>query len=410
MLGSSVIELKILEDEGLDKPERQAKVATLFRSQFPDRPTIVLDRSLLTADGQRTYDRIVEGPVKAAVGSARKQLEQSRAEHDVTTTVLWIVNNGYTSLNHSALIDLVTRRARNDSSEIDAVIVSGGYIYSDTFDSYFLWPIDYVPIWVDRPFREFEALREAWHAFVMERMNSVVREVPTAADTKGPVVDVAFRLDGVAYVMPTPPMGNESKFFLNGRPRRNSTGIDSCPRVATTFASLSLHEWSEFHRHEPRLISGTSHNDWLRKENDARQESQLKPFVALPVTYAGWQVWATRQPAGAIVSVHHYATDLFQEAILAVIGAARERAAGSVLPRRYLLLVTEEIGQDRAYDVSHLAEFCTLPDGTDRVDELWTNRSMFFEHALAAAAAAAEAVARGFDLIYWEKDPTYAWR
>lgn len=30
MLGSTVIELKILEDEGLDKPERQQKLAKLF--------------------------------------------------------------------------------------------------------------------------------------------------------------------------------------------------------------------------------------------------------------------------------------------------------------------------------------------------------------------------------------------
>jgi hypothetical protein len=79
VLGSNVIELKILEDEGLDKPERQQKLAKLFRERFPSRPTVVLDRALLDAQGQRAYDRIVEGPVTTAVSSARQQLQQSRS-------------------------------------------------------------------------------------------------------------------------------------------------------------------------------------------------------------------------------------------------------------------------------------------------------------------------------------------
>lgn len=33
LLGEAVIELKALDDEGLVKPERQAKLATLFRKQ-----------------------------------------------------------------------------------------------------------------------------------------------------------------------------------------------------------------------------------------------------------------------------------------------------------------------------------------------------------------------------------------
>jgi hypothetical protein len=39
VLGSSVIELKILEDEGLDKSERQRKLAKLFREGYPSQPT-----------------------------------------------------------------------------------------------------------------------------------------------------------------------------------------------------------------------------------------------------------------------------------------------------------------------------------------------------------------------------------
>jgi hypothetical protein len=40
VLGEAVIELKALDDEGLVKPERQAKLAALFRKHETDRPVL----------------------------------------------------------------------------------------------------------------------------------------------------------------------------------------------------------------------------------------------------------------------------------------------------------------------------------------------------------------------------------
>lgn len=407
VLGSSVIELKILEDEGLDKRERQQKLAKLFRERYPTRPTVVLDRGLLDPQGQRVYDRIVEGPVKTAVSSARQQLQQSRSEYNAASTVLWIINNGYSSLRHSALMELVAKRARNDSSDIDAVIVSGAYFYSDTFDSFFLWPIDYTPINLDKPFQSFKALRDAWNELAGDRMTALIREPAAVDDTKGPIVDLSFRLDGVTYVMPTPPMGSESSFFINGRPRNNSTGITSSPPVATVFAGLSHHEWAEFKHRHALVVSTTDYNEWAKNEARAKSECELKPFITIPVTYAEWWEWARQQPKETSVSVHRYATDLFQKKILSVIDGAQKWTGDSVLPRRYMLLLTEEIGQDQAFDVSHLAEVCTLPNGSDQINEVWTDRSMFYEQALTVAAA--EAIARGVECVFWEKDKTYSW-
>jgi hypothetical protein len=82
--------------------------------------------------------------------------------------VLWVINNGYSSLSHSALMELVAKRARNDSGDIDAVVVSGAHFYRDSFDSFFLWPIDCTPIHLDRPFQDFEALRDAWNGLAMD--------------------------------------------------------------------------------------------------------------------------------------------------------------------------------------------------------------------------------------------------
>jgi hypothetical protein len=408
VLGSSVVELKILEDEGLDKPERQQKLAKLFLEQYPARPTIVLDRNSLDAQGQRTYDRIVEGPVKTAVSSARQQLQQSQSEHNATCTVLWVINNGYSSLSHSASMELVARRARNDSSGIDAIVVSGAYFYSDTFDSFFLWPIDCSSINLDRPFHDFEALRKAWNELAMERMTELMHKPAADDETKGPVVDISFQVEGVTYVMPTPPMGRQSAFFANGRPRSNSTGITSSPPVATVFAGIERQEWTMFKGRRAVVDLSVDYDEWRTKEEQARSECDLKPFITTPVTHAGWREWARKQPKETNVSVHRYATDLFQEKILGIINGARERTADSVLPRKYMLLITEVIGQDLSFDVSHLVEVNTLPDGSDHFDEVWTNKPMFFEQALTVAAA--EAIARGAECVFWNKDQTYAWR
>ncbi len=116
---------KALDEEGMAKPERQQKLATLFGAHSPGRPVVVLDRGALPDDAQRTFDRIVEGPIKTGVASARKQLRQSRVEFpDASCNVLFILNNGYTALDHDSLVRLVAHRVRQDTSEIDGVVTA----------------------------------------------------------------------------------------------------------------------------------------------------------------------------------------------------------------------------------------------------------------------------------------------
>src|SRR5882724_9084943 len=214
LLGEAVIELKALDDEGLAKPERQAKLATLFRRYEKSRPVIVLDRANLPDDAQRDYDRIMEGPIKKAVSTAKTQLKQSRTEFPTASaSILFLINNGYTALDQEALLQMAARRTHNDTSKIDGVVVAGCYYYSDGIDNYFLWPIDYVPINLDRPFALYEKLREAWGEHATKFMSAVMLGQIAPDTIKGPVVDTQFDLDGVTYVKPAPPMGKKSVFF-----------------------------------------------------------------------------------------------------------------------------------------------------------------------------------------------------
>lgn len=93
MLADTLIELKVLEDDGLAKPERQKKLAALFTAQELGRPVIVLDRQRLTEVQQWVFDRIMEGPIKSAVAKARKQIKQSRIDIPACSSSVRLIIN-----------------------------------------------------------------------------------------------------------------------------------------------------------------------------------------------------------------------------------------------------------------------------------------------------------------------------
>ena len=135
LLRNTLIELKILDDDGLSKPERQQKLADLFRRYGDKRPVVVIDRNRLPDSGQREFDRILDRPINGIIKKARDQLLQSREKFaQVTCSILMVLNNGYTALDHDALVELVARRIRLDTNKIDGVVVGGCYHYGDGVD------------------------------------------------------------------------------------------------------------------------------------------------------------------------------------------------------------------------------------------------------------------------------------
>jgi hypothetical protein len=410
-LGDTVIELKALDDEGLSKPERQAKLAQLFRGAAEDRPVIVLDRQRLPTAAQAYYDRVLEGPIKTAVAKSKTQLRQSRTElRDTNCSVLFVINNGYTALDHDSLVRMVAHRVRNDTAEIDGVVVAGCYFYSDRFDSFFIWPMDYVPINAERPFYEFETLRRAWNDHVQGFMTALMIGDLAKNPTKGPVIDMQFDLEGVTYIKPAPAIGRESAFYGKRRPRRGSSELEYCPPVATTFPAMTRGEWVQFREalpQEPEL--GSSFDEWQVHHAEAvASGTKLQPFVPITVTYDEWVTWrCTHRETASIGSIRHYANGIFEQRVREIMNSARERRPSSLLPHRYVLAVTEEIGQDRVNDVSHIASLRERLNADAAIRPLVENARIFHEHAIALAAA--YAIAENVSSVLWQKDLTYAW-
>lgn len=411
ILGDAVLELKILDDEGLSKVERQAKLAALFTALDPDRPVHVLDRQLLDQAGQRAYDRALEGPIKGAVKSAKVQLVQSRSEFPETKrSILMIVNNANTALDHDEIVQMVGRRARNDTDDIDGVVVAGAYLHSDGFDTCALWPIDYVPIFLDRAFPEYDALRDAFHGYAERAMTDAIIDGLAADMTKGPILDTGFEFDGRTFVKPAPPLGESSDFYINGRPRLNSTGIEASPTVGLIFPELDRNEWGKFRAYMPEEVwLGERFEDWIAEREEAiSQGTPLKPLVPMAVTFDGWIASLDgASPPSYFRPVCDYANRLYQRAITNVLDGAQDLEKTKVFPSRYVLAVTELIGQDQANDVSHIFLVEERLGGEPRMTALVRNARIFHQHACTLGAS--YAVKHGVASLRWKKVMTYAW-
>ena len=72
---------------------------------------------------------------------------------------------------------------------------------------------------------------------------------------------------------------------------------------------------------------------------------------------------------------------------------------GGLLPSRYILAVTDEIGQDKANDLSHIAKVRQRVDGKPRIKPIVEDLRIFHEHAIALASA--YAVAEGLEAVMW---------
>lgn len=410
VLGNCVIELKALDDEGLAKPERQAKLAALFGPFNPNRPVVVLDRNSLPPTEQRNFDRILEGPIKTAISKANKQLKQSRREHvGTTSSIIWFINNGYTALDHDALLKLIVHRVRNDTHEVDGVIVSGCYFHSDSFDNFFLWPFEYVPINPEKAFPGCEALHQAWGDLATRHMSALMQQPPGKQDIKGPVIDTQFDIDAVTYVRPAPPIGRKSNFFRHGRPRLNSTEITTSPPVGLIFGDLSFEQWGKFREYLPdaRWLR-ISYEDWKQGRVDASTEAtDRRVFLSIPVTWDAWSNWADQVEGRQLLTTHHFATEIFEEKIASLLTEAKDIDEETALPNRFMLIVTEEIGQDKGNDISHATIVSEHPDGTRDFDEVFCNQRLFHEYAMTLGCA--HAIARDVEVVRWRKIKTYAW-
>lgn len=404
-LGNAIIELKFVEEEGFHKTERQEKINDLFSPLYPDWPVIPILPEKLNQANRRTYDRIIETPIKTHLRKAGRQLKETADRMSTKPVrVAVILNVGYTAISPEEFEAISLKRAKNDTANIDWLIIGGIYCYSDTFDHYVMPNFQAFPIHASQNFDQSDILIECWNRWIEQKMGDLFRK-PQSKENQPTVVDISFDVNGITYVKPSPAFP-KSKFWPSGKkPRENSSGIDSCPCVGITHANFSQMIWKELkeiYPNEWRL--GNSYLEWrsLVKTRDSEDEN-LKPFQSIMLDEQDLR--ANIEKRGIPFNLNglmEYSAICFGDRLLPLIEGARDLSKSQIAPLEYILIEMFEIGDDEDFDHCSLYYSINIP-GFERTETIFNHKRIIFRHALAVAAS--HALKRNVQFVYYKKIP-----
>jgi len=413
ILNEAILELKLIGEEGILKENRKRKIADIFRENQPNKPTVVLDPTLLSTNESRKYYSLIKQPIQTAVKKASKQLIDTEKRLDSSfTKVLIIMNDGYSALDNNEFVKVVSTSVRNDTSNIDYIIVGGIYFYSDGYDSYFFPKFESIPININHKFPSFQKLHDSWKSWEDKYMTAVVQGQLCKTKSRLPVADIHYNIDGIDYVKPPPPMGKTSSFWPSGiRPRENTTGIDSCPPVAICFPKLSMNAWADFRNKLGDLNElQDTYQEWIAyaKNKEESEGTDLQPFIPIEIDINGFNDWWHSSSRNiSFYDLCRYATKLFEEKVRLLISAAIDKNKTAIVYPLHIYLLTEEIGQNRALDISSIYKIQNLANST--IEKcIIKNKKIFYEYAIALAAS--YAIKYGIELVVYERDETYKWK
>ena len=193
-----IFELKDLQEEGLEHPERQKKLAALFSPYAVDDNPIVIDPSVLTEQERQRYFDILGSTIQGAVKSASKQIRATKeaiGEGGLHGGIIY-VNTGYGSFPQEEFGPTVERYVRKDTSQIEVLFCISTWVETNGFDSQVFFRTC-----SDKP--ECEIIRELKTAFSQHfeaAMTQLIHgTLPRNAPLADPLTPVAFRVDGLDF-------------------------------------------------------------------------------------------------------------------------------------------------------------------------------------------------------------------
>lgn len=397
LYADALIELKLIEENPAAKQSKQNKLAGLFGQRSK---TVVIDPLLLSSEDLNQYYRILETPVKSALKKASKQLQSASTIANSSVKVAIIINNGLTVTMPEEFERIAVKCAKNDTSGIDILLVGGVYYFSDKFDAYAIFPLK--EIYLNGHRNDIvDAIREGWLAYLNQFMTQQILDTDIQRN-KEPLQDVSFQIGDIMYVKPPPKFGKPSSFWPGGiRPREDTTGITSCPSVATVLPKLDAKSYRVAEKRIKDLwqLKGGLQNyvEWV-SDRIEKTSSQFRPLIAVPVPAEEAQV-------NYFQDLCEMATGIFEMEIQRIIRNA-SLFTESHQSLNYILLTCVEIGIDKANDISFIEHIKEFP-GLEKRSSIVEGERLKFEYALAVASSYCIKV--GADCVYYLRDEKYKW-
>lgn len=224
ILPGAVSELKIIEEEGLQKVSRQNKIKKLLADRYILPEEVDIDIRRIPDEIKPEFRQILGGPIQTAVKKAAKQIKETKAhlKKKLDFGVLIAVNNGYGSLPHDEFERLVLSYARKDTSQIDFVICSTVDHHQGDFDTYVFIASHCYPVVEGLQYPHSDDFIQAINEQFGESMTYMMRNQmdPNLWDSNlPPISDILFEGDGVTFVRKAPEVPDSRFAKLNTEPR-----------------------------------------------------------------------------------------------------------------------------------------------------------------------------------------------
>ena len=189
-----IFELKELQEEGLDKPERRQKISNLFCPYYSDTEAIYIDPSILSELDRMKYFSIISSPIEKKVKEAFKQVKDTKQRlSDKYKLGLIYLNSGYLSLPHDVFDAEVRRYVNKADLSFDEVITLSVSGQTNGFDLYVNFYFDPK----EPAYSETKKLQSSWWKNTEDMMTKLVRG--ELGDHSEPQKPISFHDSGIDF-------------------------------------------------------------------------------------------------------------------------------------------------------------------------------------------------------------------
>ncbi len=208
-----IAELKIIEEEGLLKEEKQGNIANIFKRLFPTVEFINIENALGNEQVKQEYFSIIEKPIRKVIRKASKQLKSTHSflGWDQAEKIIIIVNNGFASIQADDFKKICIKSAKNDTSSIDNIVTISLRVVGNGFDT--MTFIDTGAISINKQTHStipenirHEVVNKYAQAMTYMMRNQV--EASQSKDKASYIKDILFEKHGISFVYPAPILPN----------------------------------------------------------------------------------------------------------------------------------------------------------------------------------------------------------
>lgn len=398
ILEDVVIELKIIEEEPLGKKEKQQKFIELFPANAD---TVILYPS---EEQKYEYFRILESPIQKALRKASKQLQESAKSIDAKLRIAIIMNNGLYMVSKDEFKEMAIRRAKNDTSGIDILIICSMYYYSDTFDMITLFDFDDIEInniEYKNNNKIIDKLRLAWNRKLDKYMTEQISNINLNRN-KDPIKDLFFESNGIRYIKPPIQWGESSEFWKNGRPREDTTKESDLPSITIVpMFNEESYKYAKENIENKDILQNTldEYIYWI-KENDKKIKNKIQLTINIDLSKEDLQ---NINNLFGINDIQKYA-NLKYEAIFTKTKQEMKNYSDEISSDDYILIETQEIGIDKANDIAFISHI------TNNSKQEWWVDGIRIKYEYAILLAIGICIISKAKDIYHIEDENFKWK